>query len=170
MIRLGLFEVSESEPRNGIRQRVASAAIPRDHGWITRLRMCQRQCPATQPAILNEAVELCLVALGETRAALHVGKLADIEIAATGIISWSPAKEDVRGALNHPLANDHPPPLVLGGTLSPEIGRQNRWARLLHLKEQRITGIKTLEQQYPTGQADAADPDSLPSDINHPIA
>ena len=120
MVPIGLVGVGQREPGDRLVERIGVAAVARDHRRIAALGVGQRQPPAAQPAILDEAVDAGLVVLAELHAAFHVGKLAHVEMPA---IDLAPSQEDVRRSLSELLAHHHASALIREVELGRDVGR-----------------------------------------------
>ena len=109
---------------------------------------CER--PAAQTTILREAVKCLAIAFVQIQAAFHVGKLPDIVVpTAVDWIGRPPAKEDIRGALDHSLTDHDAPSLLLDRSFAVEMAGQNGFACFLDLEEQRSAGSVLLKQHNP---------------------
>jgi hypothetical protein len=79
------------------------------------------------------------------------------------------AEEDVPGGLHELLPLDDAPALGAGTPCAGE-GREHRWARLLHLEEERVAVARAEQQHGPGARADAAHPDQLAGEVDGPVA
>ena len=120
------------------------------------MRQCQR--PSAQGAILLESLELLDVTLVERNAALHVGKLANVELVA---LALAPTEENVGGTLGQALTDDHASAVIVERQLAVDVRRQHGGLGLLDLEEQRIVVVDALQQEHPAAGADAADAHDL---------
>jgi hypothetical protein len=77
-----------------------------------------------------------------------------------------PAQVDVAGCLHHPLAGDHPLPVVPVAARR-QVVLQDRGGRLLELQEQRVVPVSALEQDDVGPGADAAHADHLAGQVEH---
>src|SRR3954470_14829750 len=91
VVLLGLPDVGQGERADRLVERSGGAAVACNHRRVAALGMGQRQRPAAQTAIFDEARDVGVLVLAELDAALHVGELADIEVPTFDL---APAEED----------------------------------------------------------------------------
>ena len=98
---------------------------------------------------------------------LHIAQLTDVILPAQGTLH--PAEEGVTRGLHHALTLDDALThlLVDGGG---RVGLQHRPLRLLDLQGEEVSGVTSLQQQYPGQQADTADSDHLVTDVDDLVA
>src|SRR3954466_14907203 len=66
MVALGLLKIGQREFSNGIRERIACAAVARYHRRIARLRMSKCERPTAQTAIPRQSAKCLAIAFLQT--------------------------------------------------------------------------------------------------------
>src|SRR5215213_918212 len=169
VVALVLIGVQLGVGRHGVRKGVVLTEVRGDRHRIARASVGPSQGPAAQLAVGGHAGRHHPLDRGGT---LHVLELADVEVPVLAVdpLGSLPPEEDVAGGLHEPLPRDDPLPLVAGRLTLHHRRRdmrlQHRGPGLLHLQQQRIVLVPTLEQCDPAAGPDAADAHDLAGEID----
>ena len=101
-----------------------------------------------------------------SNAVFHVVELADV-VLRPGDGRPGPAEEAVRERLHDPLAG-HDPLALVAMAAAADVRRQDRFAGLLDLEDERTAG-RSDEHRHVAARPDAADPDDLERDVDQPM-
>ena len=104
-------------------------------------------------------------------AALAVPELADVVVVqlAVNVRGTEPAKEDVAGGLDGPLAL-HDALAIVAEAAGAHVLFQGGGTSLLDLQDQRVGGVLADEHDHPAACADAADAHDLAGNVHDLVA
>src|SRR5215470_15587815 len=77
VILLGLLHIGDGECADGFVERVALAAVARDHGGVARLGVRQRERPSAQATVIGKRLDIV-----DSGTALHISQLPYVEVPA----------------------------------------------------------------------------------------
>ena len=140
---------------------VLLAHVRGERDWIAGTGVCQGQGSPAGLRVERQCRRDHGLDEGRT---LHVAQLAPVEVA-IGIVGFRPAQEDVAHGLHESLALDHAFAGMLVAALR-QVVFQDRRRRLLHLQEQRVVLISTLQQHDERPRPDTADAHDLVSHVD----
>src|SRR5215208_8357936 len=163
MVPLGLIGVGLREVADSPIEALAFAEVGRDLDAVAGAGVCAGQRPAAEVRIKDQLFRRHALYL---RRALHISQLTPV-VVATGSAT-KPAEEDVARSLHQALPGHHAVSSVLVGALW-KIAFQDRGFRLLHLEEQRIIFVATLEQHDVVPGANAANSHHLPGHVHETV-